>query len=162
MRDLAKSIGREAASTASERLNALSPEYVLSYYLLKVYNSTEERHQTATDLADYYSNVAFRGAAESLYRYNNLLSSRKRCKIANYIAARVYDLVMVIDNPGKLARIRKDYNEILGGICKTNLAKARGPGDLYSKGLITEKEWFEEDDIIYKAYDEGKIRYIND
>ena len=162
MRDLARSIGRRAASTASERLNALSPEYVLSYYLLKECDSAEERHHTATELADYYSNVAFRGAAESLYRYNNLLSSRKRCKIANYIAARVYDLIMVIDNQEKLTKIKKDYNEILVEICKANLARARGPGDLYGKGLITEKEWIEADDIIYKAYDEGKIRCIND
>ncbi|MCK9171657.1 MAG: hypothetical protein M0P01_14700 [Treponema sp.] len=136
MRDLARSIGREAAATASFRLNALSPEYVLSYYLLKEYASAEERHHTTTELADYYSNVAFRGAAESLYRYNNLLSSSKRCKIANYIAARVYDLVMVIDNPEKLARIKKDYNEMLVDIHKGNLDRA----GRYDSAILTREE----------------------
>lgn len=158
MRDLARSIGREAASTASFRLNALSPEYVLSYYLLKEYGSAEERHHTATELADYYSDIAFRGAAESLYRYNNLLSSNKRCKIANYIAARVYDLVMVIDNPEKLTKIKKDYNEMLVKICKSNLVKSRW----YGSKIVTKEELIRRRKAIYKAYDAGEIRCIND
>lgn len=119
--DLAAGVGSDAAGQVSWRLESLYAEYVLTWYYLKHYNSLEQRHQTALDLAKYYSEVAFRGAAESLYHYSHILTTRQRCKIANYIANRMYELVMVIDDPDMLRNIKRAYNEEFFNACFSNL-----------------------------------------
>ncbi|PID75824.1 MAG: hypothetical protein CSB23_00995, partial [Deltaproteobacteria bacterium] len=64
--DFALGIAYNVADGARDRLEALYPEYVLTYYNLKSYSSAEERQRVVRDLAVYYSDVAFRGSAERL------------------------------------------------------------------------------------------------
>lgn len=146
--DLAAGVGSDATDQASWRLKSLYAEYVLTWYLLKHYDSLEQRHQTALDLARYYSEVVFRGAAESLYHYSHILTTGQRCKIANYIAGRMYELVMVIDNPDMLRNIKREYNEEYFNTCFSNL---------FNRDL-----WKESGEVLKKQMNTGKERCVND
>ena len=161
IRDLAAGVGQRAAGQIYFRLRALYVEYVLTYYLKKDYSSPEERHRTAVALAEYYSDVAFRGAAESLYYRRHLLTSRQRCKVANYIAHRVHDLVMVIDRPESLNEIKKEYLEELNYLCFFNLISGRGdvmfPDGKYSKEEKRRIRDQLELDVIWE-----RVRCVND
>ncbi len=139
IRDLARSIGRSTGGQIRWRLKSLYTEYILTWYFLKHYDSPQERHRTAVDLAEYYSGVAFRGAAESLFQYSHILTSSQRCRIANYVADRVYYLVMAIDKPKRLDIIKEEYAQPLLENCYFNLYYGRIL-EKRNKGLISREE----------------------
>ena len=159
--DLAAGVGSNAVNQVSWRLESLYAEYVLTKYYLKAYGSLEQRHQIAIDLAEYYSEVAFRGAAESLYHYNHILTSGQRCRIANYIAGRMYKLVMVIDDLEHLKDIKREYEKELFNACYSSLLNQRYLSDFHN-GKISEKKAIELRDNLKNRMESGEERCIND
>ena len=159
--DLAAGVGSDAVNQVSWRLESLYAEYVLTWYYLKHYNSLEQRHNTATDLAEYYSEVAFRGAAESLFHYKHILTSGQRCRIANYVAGRMYELVMVIDVPERLRHIKREYEKELSSACYSNLLD-REFGPDYYPGKFSKKEIIGIREPLKKRIDSGDERCVND
>jgi hypothetical protein len=133
---------RWIASNISKRFELVFAEYVLTYHYLKQYVNEEFRRQTVHDLAEYYSSVAFRAAAETLYMYPYLLSGHERCLIADYVAQRVNDyIITAFENPGGLARIKKEYEKELEEICHFALCKSRQPE---FRSLAEQRHYFRE------------------
>ncbi len=158
--DFAGEIAYNAADGARDRLEAFYPEYVLTYYNLKEYKSAEERSQVVHDLAVYYSDVAFRGTAEAMYHYIKCLGRGQRCRIANYAASRVYDLIMEMESPEKLATFKQRYQENITGACVEVIGFP-----LYRKekdGLITRDEGKLQRRLLRNKVIAGEIGCAND
>lgn len=159
--DLAAGVGANAAGQVFWRLRSLYADYILTSYNLKHYDSLEQRHQTVLDFAEYYSEVAFRGAAESLYHYRHILTGGQRCRIANYVAERLYELVMVMDDPERLRKIKRDYEKEISLACKSNIEHSvLGPEQYVGK--ISKEELSKLRDELNKRIDSGEKRCVND
>ncbi len=158
--DFAGEIAYNVADGARDRLKALYPEYVLTYYNLKEYKSAEERSRVVHDLAVYYSDVAFRGTAEELFRYINYLSKGQRCRIANYAASRVYDLIMEMESPEKLAVFKKTYRKNIAAACDGLITAPIFRQE--NAGLITEVESKRRRFAILNKLRTGEIGCAND
>lgn len=107
------------------RLKALYIEYVLTWYHLKAYATPAARSEVARDLAAYYSDVAFRGAAEAMHEYAYWLSAAERCLIADFVARQVASQVLLMDDLERLERFKMRYRNVLTGLCFSQLAAAR-------------------------------------
>lgn len=153
-------IGECAADGARYRLRSLYPEYILTFYYLKRYKSPEERHRVVTDLATYYSDVAFRGAAERLFKFRRFLSAGQRCRIANYVASRVYDLVMKMERPEEIAKLKQKYRESIAGKCESLIISPSFRKE--RAGLISEAEGKAERNALWNKLRTGQTRCIND
>lgn len=100
-----------------DRIQALYVEYVLTWYHLKEYATPAERSRVVRDMTAYYSEVAFRGAAEATHRFAHWLSARERCLIADFVAHQVAGQVSLMDDPEGLARFQRRYRALLDRMC---------------------------------------------
>lgn len=158
VRELSGAIAGDIAGQIQFRMRSVYAEYVLTHYYLKQYTSAEERNKVALDMAEYYSDVAFRAAAEAMYESKHVLSPRQMCKVANHVSDKVYDLIMIIDDPYKLSQVKQNYKKELDYICYSNLNDNRIPP---SNGR-SKKEMRKILNELRKKVERGELRCIND
>lgn len=146
---------------ASDRLYSLYSDYVLTYFFLKNYKSESERHQASVDISNYYRDVVFRAAAESMYYSLDKITARQRCKIANHVADRMRNFVMTLSDHNQMENIKKEYSAFLIDQCYSNLHSVKIQPVYYSKEF-SKDEVSKLRDELKKDVFSGKVRCEND
>jgi hypothetical protein len=157
-------VGADIGDQVRYRFKEIFAEYVLTYYYLKQYATPEQRSQIVQDLADYYSDVAFRAAAESMYAQSDKLSGRDRCKIANYVAGRIRSyIITAFKNPMELQRIKEDYDEDLRQVCFQYLEASEYPMfTLVRMNKTEETAWVKWRNGLREEVNQGITGCVND
>lgn len=160
--DLSGFVESEIELQVKGRLEAIYSEYVITYYYFKSYDSLIEKEKTTEELADYFSNVAFRAASEGAYRFlDNLLSPGQACLIANYVADRLYGLILTLNDKERLREISKEYETDIKNQCIYHLIDPKKKIEFWSE-KITREEISDYYKNISEKVHSGKLRCIND
>jgi len=171
-RTAASNVFGQAIENIKFRFDVVFAEYVLTHYYLKNYSSRADREQVARDMAEYYSMVAFRSTAEAGFIWRDILTSRERCAIAEYVAQRLHDYILTsfLDAEEHIL-IRKEYRKLLNNICWDNIGDISRPtpwkdmGMTLSKWIANRKErdiWREQCARIRRKIKENQERCVNE